>query len=45
MTADLFAVPEDLPDNGKDVIFDATQCATTVVPAEDVFNTYEVVDG
>ena len=27
--------------NGKDVVFDATQCATTV-PAEDVFNTYEV---
>ena len=29
--------------NGKDVVFDATQCATTV-PAEDVFNTYEVTD-
>ena len=28
--------------SGKDVIFDATKCAT-VVPAEDVFNTYEVV--
>ena len=39
---DHLAVPEDLPDQRQDVIFDATKCAT-VVPAEDVLNTYEVV--